>query len=75
MSNMTEKTFKNEELAIELKSYIDKQQNIWFRGKDVSQILGYKDTNIIKQLENMLIIKTKKATPSKRRVRSDGVIS
>ena len=51
---MTEKTFKNEELAIELKSYIDKQQNIWFRGKDVSQILGYKDTNqaIRKHVDN-----------------------
>ena len=41
---MTEKTFKNEELGLELKSYIDKQQNIWFRGKDVAQILGYSNT-------------------------------
>ena len=42
---MLEKTFKNEELGIELTSYIDKQQNIWFRGKEVAQLLGYKDTN------------------------------
>ena len=41
MANMFEKTFKNEELGLELKSYIDKQQNVWFRGKDVSEILGY----------------------------------
>ena len=30
MSNMLEKTFKNEELGIELKSFIDYKQNIWF---------------------------------------------
>ena len=41
---MLEKDFKNEELGIKMKSYIDKQQNVWFRGKDVSQILGYKDS-------------------------------
>ena len=41
---MLEKTFKNEELGFELTSYIDKQQNIWFRGKDVAEILAYKDT-------------------------------
>ena len=41
---MLEKTFKNEELGIELKSYIDKQQNIFFIGKDVAKILGYSNT-------------------------------
>ena len=45
MSNMLEKAFKNEELGIKINSYIDKQQNIWFLGKDVAQILGYRDTN------------------------------
>ena len=44
MANMFEKTFKNEELGLELKSYIDKQQIIWFRGKDVAEILGYSKT-------------------------------
>ena len=44
MANMFEKTFKNEDLGLELKSYIDKQQNVWFRGKDVSEILGYSKT-------------------------------
>ena len=44
MSNMLDKTFKNEELGLELKSYIDKQQIIWFRGKDVAEILGYSKT-------------------------------
>ena len=42
---MLEKTFKNEELGIKIKSYIDKQQNVWFKGKDVAKILGYRDTD------------------------------
>ena len=42
---MLEKTFENKELGIKIKSYIDKQQNIWFRGKDVAVILGYRDTD------------------------------
>ena len=46
MSNMfLEKSFKNEVLGLELKSYIDKQQNVWFKGKDVAVILGYSDTD------------------------------
>ena len=45
MSNMLQKTYKNNNLGVELKSYIDKQQNIFFIGKDVAKILGYKDTN------------------------------
>ena len=32
-------------MNIELTSYIDNKQNIWFRGKDIAQILGYKDTD------------------------------
>ena len=45
MTNMLEKTFKNEELRIELKSFIDYKQNIWFLGKDVAKILGFSDTD------------------------------
>ena len=54
MTNLLEKAFKNEELGIELNSYIDKQQIIWFRGKDVAEIVGYKDTNqaIRKHVDN-----------------------
>ena len=44
MANMFEKSFKNEELGFELTSYIDKQQNVWFKGKDIAVILGYSDT-------------------------------
>ena len=42
---MLEKAFKNVDLGVELKSFIDKQQNVWLKGKDVAEILGYKDTN------------------------------
>ena len=42
---MLEKKFANEDLGIEMNSYIDNKQNVWFRGKDVAQILGYRDTD------------------------------
>ena len=44
MSNMLQKVFSNKELNINITSYIDKQQIIWFKGKDVSEILGYSNT-------------------------------
>ena len=28
-----------------MNSFIDNKQNIWFRGKDVAKILGYRDTD------------------------------
>ena len=37
---MLEKTFFKDELNIELTSFIDNKQNIWFKGKDVAKILG-----------------------------------
>ena len=45
MRKMLEKSYKNEELGIELKSFIDLKQNVFFIGKDVAKILGYSDTN------------------------------
>lgn len=45
MSGMLQKAFTNSELNINITSYIDKQQVIWFKGKDVAKILGYKDTS------------------------------
>ena len=44
MTHMYRKTFTNKELDIQLTSYIDKQQKIWFLGKDVCEILGYSKT-------------------------------
>ena len=51
---MLEKAFKNVDLGFEITSYIDKQQIIWFCGKDVAKLLGYKDTNqaIRKHVDN-----------------------
>ena len=44
MAYMLLKTFSNDELDIELTSYIDNKQNIWLKGMDVDQILGYRNT-------------------------------
>ena len=54
MSNMLQKTYKNTSLGVEITSFIDKQQIIWFFGKDVAKLLGYKDTNqaIKKHVDN-----------------------
>ena len=41
---MIEKKYINQDMNIELTSYIDNKQNVWFRGKDVAEILGYSDT-------------------------------
>ena len=50
MSNLIEKAFKNEELGIEFKSYIDEECCVWFKAKQVAQILGYQKTeNAIKR--------------------------
>ena len=42
---MITQSYKNKDLGIEITSYIDKKQNIWFVGKDIAKILGYCDTN------------------------------
>ena len=55
---MIEKTFKNKDLGYELTSYIDKQQNVWFRGKDVAEILGY--SNVRKAIWNHVDSEDKK---------------
>ena len=42
---MTKKKYTNEEMNIELTSFLDNKQNVWFRGKDIAKILGYRDTD------------------------------
>ena len=44
MISMIEKQYINQDMNIELTSYIDNKQNVWFRGKGVAEILGYSDT-------------------------------
>ena len=47
---MEEKTFINYQLGIKFKSYIDCKCRVWFKAKEVAQILGYKNTeNAIKR--------------------------
>ena len=42
---MIEKKYANEDLEIELTSYIDDKQNFWFRKKGIAKILGYSVTD------------------------------
>ena len=41
---MQEKSFTNYQLGIKFKSYIDFKCRVWFKAKEVAQILGYKNT-------------------------------
>ena len=41
---MQEKSFINYQLGIKFKSYIDHKCRVWFKAKEVAQILGYKNT-------------------------------
>ena len=41
---MIEKVFINRHLGIKFQSYIDKKLRVWFKAKEVAQILGYKNT-------------------------------
>ena len=45
MVYMIEKKYVNQDINIELTSYIDDKQNAWFKGKDIALILGYSDTD------------------------------
>ena len=45
MISMIEKKFAHDDLEIELTSFIDDKQNVWFWEKDVAKILGYSDTD------------------------------
>ena len=42
---MYKKIYSNNELKISLTVFTDDKQNIWFKGKDIAEILGYNDTN------------------------------
>ena len=44
MENTLEKSFTNKQLGIKLNSYIDEKLRVWFKAKEVAQILGYKNT-------------------------------
>ena len=42
---MQKTNYKNEQLNVEINCYIDKKNEIWFRGKEIALILDYKNTN------------------------------
>ena len=42
--SLTVKKFENKDLNISIDAYIDNKQSIWFKGKEVATLLGYKDT-------------------------------
>ena len=42
---MIEKSFINIQLGIKFNSYIDEKLNVWFKAKEVAEILGQKDTD------------------------------
>ena len=42
---MIEKVFINRNLGIKFNSFIDKKLRVWFKAKEVAQILGYKNTD------------------------------
>ena len=42
---MQEKTFINNQLGIKFNSFIDRKCRVWFKAKEVAQILGYKNTD------------------------------
>ena len=43
MENILEKVFINNHLGIKFKTYVNEDCNIWFKAKEVAQILGYKN--------------------------------
>ena len=36
--------FKNEDLKVEINCYLDDKKDVWFKGKDIAEILEYKHT-------------------------------
>ena len=47
-----EKIFRNTDMNIKLTSFIDDKQNIWFKGKHIILILGYKNEYTKQILKN-----------------------
>ena len=41
---MIEKSYKNDDFGIEITSFIDEKLIVWFKAKEVAQVLNYKNT-------------------------------
>ena len=59
MVYMIEKIFRNSDMNIELTSFINDKQNIWFQGKDIALTLGHKNENTNQILKNHMSEKYK----------------
>ena len=51
---MSIKRFENEELGLSVETYVDYRGDIWFRGRDIANNLGYENTKdaLIKHVRN-----------------------
>lgn len=43
--NFIEIKYACDDLEVEIIAYLDNEQNIWFKGKQIAKILGYTDTD------------------------------
>ena len=43
--SLTVTKFDKKDSNISLNAYYDNKKNVWFKGKEIATILGYKDTN------------------------------
>ena len=59
--NMIAKEFINEQLGIKFQTYIDKECCVWFKAKEVAEILGYKKSR--NAIEKHVSEKYKKGAP------------
>ena len=62
--------YKNDTLKVEINCYIDKKNEIWFRGKEMASILGYK--NIRKAIIDHVHEDDKQLMKHKMKVKSGG---
>lgn len=60
--NFIERKYACDDLEIEIIAYLDNEQNIWFKRKQIAKILGYTDTDQAVR-KYFFTLRTKKAFP------------
>ena len=65
--------YKNNELNVEINCYVDKKNEIWFRGKEIASILEYKNTR--KAIRDHVHKDDKKSMDFKIKPKSGGNVS
>ena len=56
MTNFIEQYFTNKHMNINLTTYIDKTNNIWFKGKEIAEILGLPPSNFSSKFRQAMFI-------------------